>query len=186
AGGIQNLKEQLVTNSIKPFTALIDNASIVFAHSVLDAAAFDFLRVIELIAPLEELEVFVEKTKITLVDAKMSTYDEIAKCKIKNFINDLERSSLLEKIDKIFQICQPPAHYSNVKQYKFDRDKLKILDDLRHSIVHSISNNSLLSNCDDSIEYFWKTSYFLMNLVNYKYKLKLNPNRLREIILPNQ
>ena len=94
----------------------------------------------------------------------------------------MERRSLLEKIDKLFQICQPPSQYSPIKNHSYDREKIEILDGLRHEIVHGNGLESILPSCDEDIKYMVDTANFLMALVHEKYKVKINPTVWRESI----
>lgn len=179
-GGIDALAAMLSEQKIQSYQAAIDSASIVLAHSALDAAAFDYFMVIELIAPLHELEIYVNKKQITLEKLKGNSYDEIVREKIREFINDLDRKSLLDKIDKMFQICQPPPKYSPIEGYIFDKEKIKSLDKLRHEIVHGAGISAPLTNFEEDIKYMQDTGNFLMTLIYYKYDIKLNPTVLKE------
>jgi len=181
-GGVDTLASLLAQKQIESYQAAIDGASIVLAHSALDAAAFDYFRVLEIVAPICDLEGFVIKKQISLEELKGNSYDAMARAKIKQFIDDLERKSLLEKIDKMFQICQPPPKFSPINDYTFDRDKTESLDTLRHEIVHGTRLYSSLTNIDEDIKYMRDTANFLMALVNYKYNVKINPTVWKESI----
>jgi len=87
----------------------------------------------------------------------------------------LERESLLSKIDKLFQICKPPAKFSPIKKYTYDRHRLVKLDELRHEIVHGEGLKSPMIDCENEIIYMKNTANLLMALLNHAYGLKLNP-----------
>ena len=174
-GGADSLVESMVREQVETYQSSIDASSLVLAHSAIDASAFDYLRVIGFIAPIDQLEHFVIKKTITLEELKEKTHDEILKDKITKFIVGLERESLLSKIDKLFQICKPPAKFSPIKKYTYDRHRLVKLDELRHEIVHGEGLKSPMIDCDNEIIYMNNTANLLMALLNHAYGLKLNP-----------
>lgn len=174
-GGAENLSAILAEKQIESYRKAIDSSSIILAHSVLDAAAFDYFLVVEIVAPIQDFEEFVIKKQISLEDLKGSNYDELMKQKIHKFIMELERKSLLEKIDKLFQICQPPPKFEPIRNHVYNRDKIETLDNLRHEIVHGSGIDSPLANCAEDIKYMRDTANFLMALVHEKYSVKINP-----------
>jgi hypothetical protein len=185
-GGLPTFASLLVKQVIESYQIAIDSASIVLAHSGLDAAAFDYFRVIEMIAPMGELETFIIKRQVSLENLKSKGYDQIVREEIHEFVAGLDRKSLLEKIDKMFQICQPPPKYSPIKGHTFDRGKTEGLDILRHKIVHGEGIKSPLTHCDEDIIYMRDTANFLMALVNSKYNVKINPTVWEESLQRSQ
>ena len=177
-GGANTLVQTMAREQVKNYQASIDSSSLILSHSAIDASAFDYLRVIGFIAPIDHLEHFVIKKKLTLEELKEKTYEEIIKDKINNFIEGLDRESLPYKVDKLFQICRPPAKFSPIKDYTFDRDRLTNLDSIRHEIVHGEGLKYPMKDCDNEIIYMRNTANFLMALLNHTYGLKLNPNQM--------
>jgi hypothetical protein len=177
-GGIDNFTNTLVNQEIESYQIAIDSSSIILAHSTLDAAAFDYLRVVELAASIQEFEKFVSRKQISLEDVKGSDYDDLLRIKIHDYIDEFERKSLLDKIDKLFQICQPPPMFSPIKDYVYNREMIQELDRLRNEIVHGDGLKSPLKICSDEIKYLMGTANFLMALVNERYNLKINPNAM--------
>lgn len=180
AGGIENFADLLAQKQIESYRKVIDTSSIILAHSALDAAAFDYFLVVEIVAPIQDLEKFVIRKQISLEDLKESCYDELMKQKIHKFIIELERKSLLEKIDKLFQICQPPPKFSPIRGYVYNDKKIEDLDNLRHEIVHGSEIDSTLPSCNDDIKYMQDTANFIMALVSNKYKIKIDPTALQK------
>lgn len=174
-GGANVLVESMAREQVETYQTSIDSSSLVLSHSAIDASAFDYLRVIEFIAPIDHLEHFVIKKKLTLEELKEKTYEEIIKDKINKFIVSLDRESLLYKVDKLFQICRPPAKFSPIEEYTFDRDRLAKLDSIRHEIVHGEGLKSPIKDCDNEIIYMRNTANLLMALLSHTYGLKINP-----------
>jgi hypothetical protein len=116
-GGLEGIARDTANANIDSYQTSIDASSIILAHSALDAAAFDYCKAIEMVAPLDVWEQFVKKKKIELTDLKGQTYEKVLKDKIKKYVNDLDYKSLLEKMDKIFQLCEPPSGFSPINNY---------------------------------------------------------------------
>ena len=184
-GGIDGLASMSSQKQIETYRKVIDSSSIILAHSAIDAAVFDYFRVIELVAPIQDFEQYLLKKQIALEDLKGLNYQEIFKQKIHKFIAELERRSLLEKIDKLFQICKPLPQFSPINDYLYNREKLEALDELRHEIVHGNGLKSILPSCDEDIIYMRNTANFLMALVIKKYDVKINLTVWRESIQKN-
>ena len=91
------------------------------------------------------------------------------------FLDDLEKESLIKKVDKLFQICQPHNDYAPIKDYKFSKERLLALDKNRHDIVHKDIPIKPLPGGDDDIWFLFQTTMYLMGLVNMKFGLKMDP-----------
>ena len=166
--------EAMVKNTLAGAINGIDGACILFSHSVLDAAAFDYCRVTSLVAP-NDWESSVEKRKLELVELRGGkTYDQFLKGKLEEFFEQLEQESLLKKVDLLYSKCQPPADWSGVKSYTFDRSHLENLDKLRQEIVHKDGLGKPIPNAEQENDYMMSTNWHLMGLVNYKYNLKID------------
>ena len=177
-GGVDGLAGLMTARTVEDFEKAVDAASLVFTHSILDDASLGYCRVAAIVSP-QDWEKFVIKKQISLEDVKSvkaSSFEEILKNKVFEYIDkDLENQSLLFKVDRLYEICQPPTDFSGIKDYKFDRDHLKKLDDLRHDIVHGEGPVKKLPNGERDIEYLQKTTIHLLTLVNFKYDVKINP-----------
>ena len=175
AGGIQGLAKKLTEQQFKSYQKSIDEASVVLAHSALDSAAFEYCRVIELIAPPEKWMTNIKNKKATISEINETGYDVLIQQKISKFVASLDRGSLLEKINQLFKLCEPSNAFDPIKDYKFNKERIEKFDLMRHKIVHEEGLTSPLQNCDKEIIYMMDTSNFLMSLVNHRYNLKIDP-----------
>ncbi len=173
SGGIKGFAKQISQDKLTSYKTFIDVSSIIIAHSIIDAAAIDYCRVIEILAP-SDWETSVIKRKVSLEEIKKHTYKDILKGKVNEYVNGLDRESLLKKIDTLFLLCRPPEGFAPLKDYKFDRERIENLDDMRHKIIHGSGITAPLKTCDKEIFYMHKSCYFLKCLVEHKYKLKIN------------
>ena len=174
-GGVKNFASEMAKNHLSSYQTSIDASSIVLAHSILDAAAMDCFKVIEIIAPLEDWEPLLKKRQISLEALKNNNYEKIMMEKISEYIEELDRKSLLEKIDKLFQICKPPANFTFIENHNYDRSRIDSLDNLRHEIIHGDGLATPIDQCDEDIIYMRSTALFLLGLIFYKYNLKVCP-----------
>jgi hypothetical protein len=167
---VANMTEQTISETEMAMNA----ASLVFAHSVLDAAAFDYCRVTALVAPTD-WESAVEKRTVPLVEIRGSDYDRLLQQKLKEYFTQLERESLLTKADQLFARCKPPEKWNPMNNYVYDRGRLEKLDKHRHGVIHGETLGKDLRNADDEIDYMMRTALFYMGLVNLRYGLQINP-----------
>jgi hypothetical protein len=152
----------------------IDAASLVFAQSMLDDSAWSYCQVCALIAP-QDWEPFVEAKKIDFAAVRSKSSDAIRDELVQVALSQLERESLLKKVDMLFRLCNPPKGFAPIDNYIFDRDRLEAIDNKRHLIIHANGLKAELQNIDDDLEYIRETSVFLMGLVHQKYGVQIHP-----------
>jgi len=167
---VQSMTEQ----TVQEMELVMNAASIVFVHSVLDAAALDYCRVTALAAP-KDWETVVEKKGVSLAELKGATYDQLLDQKLKDYFEQLERESLFAKADQLLARCKPPAKWSPMNNYEYDRKRLEYLDKFRHNIIHGDGLGMELKNADDEIDFLMRTGLYYMGLVNLRYGFKLAP-----------
>jgi hypothetical protein len=174
SGGVEGMGKSMAENQLKMFKTAIDAASLVFAHSVVDSSLLDFLRVTVAHNHLD-WSAFVDDKQIAVSAVQGKTYDDIVKDKVREYVESLDRQSLLMKIDRMFQVCRPPAGFEPMNDYKFDRGRLEKLDKLRHDIVHGPGPVTPLENSDDEIWYLHKTTFYFFAMVNERYDTRIDP-----------
>jgi hypothetical protein len=170
----EKLVEQMTAQTIAEMELVMNAASIVFVHSVLDAAALDFCRVTALAAP-KDWEGAVEKKSVSLAEAKEANYDQLLQQKLADHFLQLEKESLLKKADLLLGRCKPEPKWSPMNAYEYDRKRLEYLDGFRHNIIHGDGLGMELKNADDEIDYLMRTALYFMGLVNLRYGFKLAP-----------
>jgi hypothetical protein len=170
----EKLIEEMTEATVRQGQVGVDAASIVFAHSFLDGAAFDYCRVIALLAP-RDWESTLDQRQVKLSEARELGYDVALRKKLDEYLEELERESLLKKADLLFARCKPPEKWSPMHDYTYDRDRLKILDTYRHEIIHGDSLGKGIKNASEEVDYLLRTVLFFMGLVNLHYNLRLDP-----------
>lgn len=165
---------EMTRRTIEQASVSVDAASIVFTHSVLDAAALDYCKVTALVAP-KDWEASLEQRQVTLGEVSKEGYEAVLGKKLSSLLEQLERESLIKKVELLFARCQPPTGFAPIGHYTFDMNRLKWLDNLRHAIIHGQGLGAPIASAADEVEFLMKTSLFLMCLINEKYGMKLNP-----------
>ncbi|MCH7750077.1 MAG: hypothetical protein IH939_18480, partial [Acidobacteria bacterium] len=158
---------RLVTNgTTTDFQAAVDAASLVFMHSALDGVAYDLCLFSAFMRPTD-WDQFVEKRQVLLSDVKEHGYEEIAKRMREKCLADFERSSLLDKVNRLFQLCRPTSPTG------FDRDRLEEIDRSRHDVVHGETLAPSIADMDKAIDVLFRSGIFLLQMVCKRYDVEL-------------
>lgn len=172
----------MTDNAMTNARTAIDGASLVFAQSVLDDCAWSYLKVCSLAAPAD-WEAILKDRKVAFTSMGRSR-EEIREELIHDKLDQLERESLLKKVDLLFQLCPPPKDFAPINNYAYDRDRLEAIDNARHSIIHRDGMGKPISDIEETLEYISKTANFLMGLVNKKYGVQLNVIKVMNLPIP--
>ncbi len=166
----------------RDFFLNVDAASLIFAHSVLDDAALQFCRVTAEASP-NMWERFVREKKISLKEVRNSTYESLFRQKLDDYFNKLERESLMAKVQKMFEVCQPDANFRPIREFSYDKSRLESLDKLRHDIVHGTGPVAGLPNGDDDIRFMQSCLSYLMMLVHERFGVQID-ERFMDLRVP--
>jgi hypothetical protein len=175
-GGVQGMGRMMAENQLRAFQSAVEAASLVFAHSILDSAAMDYLRVTSLQGPNDWAE-HVSQKQVPISALQGKTYDDLLKEKVSQHLETFDRQSLLAKVDKLFQVCRPAQGFVPMDDYAFDRQRLEQLDSLRHELVHGSGPVNEIRVTDNDIWFLQKTAFFLMALVNMRYDTRIDTAR---------
>ena len=166
--------EYSMKKDIIAYNNYIAEACIIFTHSILNSVVYSFCRVLSLIVP-NKWEYYVEKKKIQLLNIKDNSYDKILQEKVKEYINQLERESILRKIDIILEICKYKEGINPDNKFNYNRERIKKFNDLRNNIVHEKSQLKNIQFKDDDLRYIQGIVVFLTNMISLKFNIKIDP-----------
>jgi antitoxin HicB len=155
------------------FQSALDAASLIFAHSVLDSAAFDWCRVCAVARP-DDLIRYIDQRRVPLSELRETSFEQLRARELTQYLEALERESLLKKMDIIFAACRPSPKFVGVRKYHYDRNRIATLDNLRHDYVHGSALGKSLPQGEDDLKYLQDTTTFLFTLVHRRYKLQLD------------
>lgn len=163
-----------VAQSAETAINLLNAATILFGHSMVDGAAFDYCRVIALHAP-NDWEPDLSNKQVALSMVRQHSTDEIVRLKLDDLLEDLEMKSLKEKIDRLHARCRPEKGWSPINDYAFDLDRIERLDVLRQKIVHGDALGREIKDAEGEFAYMNSTCWYFMGLVNMRYGLQMDP-----------
>jgi hypothetical protein len=103
---------------------------------------------------------------------------------IQEKLEHLERGSLLNKVDLLFQLCKPPKDDVLINNYVYDRERLQKIDDARHSVIHRNSMGLPIPDIDGDLDFISRTANYLMALVNHKYGVRLDVAKVFNLRIP--
>jgi len=172
-----------VESAISNARRMTDAASIVFAHSILDAFSGDLLT---LGIQLDESRYFrfisERRIKVSEVLAgEPSALDaervrDWLTIKVKELVeNELKRESLCKKIDCLHSICKPESEFLKGGDFRYDRSRLQKVDKKRHNIVHGLDFASNLDSIAEDLDYIMSTGVYLTFMVAMGFNLKILP-----------
>jgi hypothetical protein len=85
----EKLVETMTDETVRHAEVGVDAASIVFAHSFLDGALFDYCRIAALVAP-RDWETVLDQRQIKISEAREQKYEELLKKKLDEYLEQLE------------------------------------------------------------------------------------------------
>jgi hypothetical protein len=162
------------THSAETANNLMNAATILFGHSMVDGAAFDYCRVTALHAP-NDWEPDLSNKQVAFSVVRERSMEEIVRLKLDDLLEDLEMKSLKAKIDRLQARCRPEKGWSPMNNYAFDPDRIERLDELRQKIVHGDALGREIKDAESEFEYMNRTCWYLMGLVNMRYGLQMDP-----------
>lgn len=169
-GWAERMPHEMTETSVSNFRKTLHAATLVFAHSILDAAIFDCVRICAISAP-QEWGAFVGSRKVTLSDVTTTPYADLLQTAIDNDLARIERESLLAKMDRVFQVCRPEKTEYLTNGFRFDRDRLARLDDLRHNVVHAPDGSWTFDAIYEDLQFMQSSGIHIFVMVGEKFGL---------------
>jgi hypothetical protein len=141
-------------------------AILVFAHTVLDAAVNDLLRVDACARPtFWEQAVERNELRLTIEDLRQSSYDVVLSKTIEVHLRKLENQALSNRARVLHDGCRSTLADFELPEYSFSADRIRLFDQTRHSIIHGDGLAVGVANSTDDVNYAWRTNFYLNVLV---------------------
>lgn len=168
--------EAAAVNTIADARVAVAAASVVFAHSLLDAAIDEYCAVSAMICPGDWLEC-VDESTVTLRQARTAPADELLDNALSVYLKKLSNKSIVNKIKTLLQVCRPGSS-EILKNYLFDADRIERFDKLRHDLVHEGAFDRVGSDtaADE------RTNVYLSALITHRYGLLIGPEAMVEAV----
>jgi hypothetical protein len=177
------IREGMTNTALTQANAAIDAASIVFAQSILDDCAMAYCKVCSLAKP-DDWEQQLDKRKVDFSQLREKPYEAVRQELIEFRLAQLERESLMAKVDLLFTLCQPSREFDPIGNYAYDRERLLTIDAQRHRIIHQNGFGEHWADVDSDLEFISRTANYLMALVNHRYGVRISEFRLAGTMVP--
>jgi len=176
AGGFEAYVASSAQRRASQFTSMVEGASLIYAHSLIDAVAYDLCIVSSISSP-SSWRMYIDQKKVNYRDVLSKSAQEIEMEMVSSYVATMERESLIKKIETLHAICKPPKNFSPVDEYTYNAVRLNGLDDRRHDIVHGILPLNTSVSVSE-IEFMQKTSLYLAAMVSNAFGVKADPMQM--------
>ena len=173
-GGKEEFADASARLQIERFSNTARAASLVFSHSVLDAVAFDLLRITAHEDPTC-WHPHVKHKKLNVEDLLNDKGEEVIQNAIAKAVKDMEMQSLQKKIERLFSICQPSDQATTVQGFKYSSDRIDSLDRRRIDIVHGQGPEGPVQFSVSDLDDVQATCIHLCMSVNHRFGCKIDP-----------
>lgn len=180
-GGLWGTAQEMTVRNVADFRRVVDAACLVLAHAMIDAAAYDCCRIVSNVSP-KALERFVDEKQVPLKVAREGAYEELLANALQKFLGQLEKDSLLRKLDILHTVCKPDAGQVLVDGFTYDRERIEKLDSLRHDVAHGRHVKCPLPNGDADLEYLHGACAYVIALVHMRYDVRVDDDYLAKVI----
>lgn len=157
--------------SVRLSKQVVDSAALVFAHTILDEAFSECCQISFEVAPSDWYS-FVEKRKIELGDLKNENLDDLRRQNASEFVSQLCRDSMIERLDYLNKVCAPRLNGETPITGLINRKLLSEFDEVRHRIIHGKPFGQKISEVADQIGLAGAYGSLAMVLVGKAYGLK--------------
>lgn len=147
----EEFQDHILRHQSSSLAAVIDSASLIATHALLDTVIHRLLQVVIRATP-EKCEHFVTSRSVELSIVRDTPYSAILAEKLARFESSIERAPLLEKLDRLMSVLRPVAGSLDTESHRFSRDRIERLNNLRHDIVHR-GGLRILPTLEDDLQY---------------------------------
>jgi hypothetical protein len=168
------------SRSVRLSKQTVDAAALVFAHTLLDVALSDACW-ISFAAKPQDWYRFTENRKMEIGKLRAQTLDENLKRVASEMIEQLERESMVKRLERIHEICVPQLKdkAQATRWIKFDR--LERFDQLRHRIIHDARFTRSINTIENDVYFAKQAGLSVFMLLHQVYKFKLGKGNVNNI-----
>jgi hypothetical protein len=172
----RRLLEGMAAHKVELARSLIDAASVVVLQASLDSAVNDYLLLLAKVDPaIFESEVGDEALPLKIMREK--PYEELLSSKTLSYARSASAKSLPKKIQLVLDRCFRESVELIPSGFRFDLDRVRSFDDLRHDIAHGRGMGITIQNMDEVILFLWHTTLSLGAVVGSRLNFKVDPAR---------
>ncbi|MGE4489193.1 MAG: hypothetical protein AB7E95_06595 [Kiritimatiellales bacterium] len=156
-------------SSIENAEAAAVASSLVFAHSVTENILMDICRIGADIDPSSWTSK-VAKKSITFEEVEKKTISDLKKELIDKYFIQLEKESMLKKLDVLLGVIQP-SNIASSRMKQYDRERIVKIDRLRNECVHDGKFAVRIHNIKEHLDYLYETIRLFIDLFCDKYSI---------------
>jgi hypothetical protein len=177
----QKMPLAMTEQSVKDFRRTLRASALVFAHSILDAAVFDSVRICAMTVPDQRVDM-IGNRKVSLAAVGKTSYGDLLRGAIDAELMRLERESLLSKVDRVFQICRPTKQEYLTNGFHFNLDRLTRLDDLRHKVIHSPGGDWGFESFHEDLDFMRNSGLHIFAVIAERFSLSVSGTDYKEVL----
>lgn len=156
-------------------TALVDTASLVFAHSVFDATLSDYCRVCALRAPLRFVDLLGDR-KVSLIDSQRQSPYAILWGVVESYLAQIGRESLIKKANVLHQLTKPDSSFfaTGPVDFTYSTTRLETIDQLRHQAVHGLEFTRQIHDLGEHMVYLLRAVFYFVRILHFRFGLQID------------
>jgi hypothetical protein len=167
--------QRLAEYKIALTRSAIDSASVVIVHAALDEAVNDYLLLIATTEPTLWGKNVREET-VPMKTIMQVPYAELLREKALSAAKGYCKESLPKKVEWILERCYRNDCTLSPPEFRFDVDRLKKFDLLRHKVAHG-STCATVTNMNEVLLFLWQKMFSLQKVIGNRLGFKLDPTR---------
>jgi hypothetical protein len=173
----EGLPEKINRKNKQNFEKSIDATSLIFAHSIIDYATFEYCKITYYYNQDYWLNK-IDNKKISISDLQKKSKSEIIEKKMFDYFESFEGESLATKIDSIFAACSPEKNFVPMDDYKYEKNKILEIDQKRHDIIHTNKDLDKIDITEDDIYYFQFTDLYLFSMLKETFSIEIDKYKM--------
>lgn len=158
------LSHKILTDSARGATGA---AGIIYAHAIVDAALYKLCEISASIDSKSWLP-FIKDKRVSFQESKADP-TQLEQRLMTEFLVQLERESLIKKTDILFKIVRPKSTRGILAGFRYSRERLLGLDQLRHDLVHKMMFCRNIRQPAAKADYLLRAGEFFHNLLARHY-----------------
>ncbi|QHI68050.1 hypothetical protein [Tichowtungia aerotolerans] len=157
-------------SAVENAEAAVAASSLVFAHSVVEDLLMKICRICADVDSVSWTKK-ISKRSITIEEVDQKTIVDLKREQVEKYLSQLEKESMLKKLDVFLGIIQP-NDFASSRMKKYDRERIAKIDRLRHECVHEAKFAVRISNIKEHLDYLYEVTRLLSNLFCDKYNIE--------------
>lgn len=156
-------------------TALVDSASLVFAHSVFDATLSDYCHVCALRDPLRFVDLLGDR-KVSLIDSQRESRYGILWRAVESYLAQIERESIIKKSNVLHQLTKPDKSFfaTGPIDFTYSVPRLETIDELRHQAVHGLNFTRQIPDLGEHVVYLLRAIFYFVRILHFRFGLQID------------